>query len=173
MSIQCCVECRPYEKSRRPGMVASLLSGIRRHGSGRDDLVVETSAPTVKGAMTDRHLIGPLPSTTSARTPSSVSRRRALPADLLKDASRRLGGPDAIAALSVLVILATVLLHRKDDRDPTNAAARRPIRRHQCYGGSSSADPSSSIVRFVDADFGLLGTTQRNRQVQTSFVGHV
>jgi serine/threonine-protein kinase len=40
--------------------------------------------------MADRHLIGPVPPTASAKTPSSRG-RRALPADLLRDASRRLG----------------------------------------------------------------------------------
>jgi eukaryotic-like serine/threonine-protein kinase len=103
--------------------------------------------------MADRHLIGPVPPTSSARTTSSGSRRRALPADLLRDASRRLGimslvacgvwtlgsvlghlavqamshgdpqwrqlsGPDAIAALSVLVSLLLFSYTRKDDRDP-------------------------------------------------------
>ena len=103
--------------------------------------------------MADRHLIGPLPPTTSARTPTSGTRRRALPADLLRDASRRLGimsvvacglwtlgsvlghlavrsmshgdpqwrqlsGPDAIAALSVLISLLLFSYTRKDDRDP-------------------------------------------------------
>jgi eukaryotic-like serine/threonine-protein kinase len=103
--------------------------------------------------MADRRLIGPVPPTTSARMSSSGRRRRALPADLLRDASRRLGimslvacglwtlgsvlghlavrsmshgdpqwrrlgGPDAIAALSVLVSLLLFSYTRKDDRDP-------------------------------------------------------
>ena len=41
--------------------------------------------------MADRHLIGPVPATTPFKTTSSGSRTRALPADLLRDASRRLG----------------------------------------------------------------------------------
>ena len=40
--------------------------------------------------MAHRHLIGPIPPTGSAKTPSSRG-RRVLPADLLRDASRRLG----------------------------------------------------------------------------------
>jgi hypothetical protein len=101
--------------------------------------------------MADRHLIGPVPATTPSKT--SGTRRRALPADLLRDASRRLGimslvacglwtlgsvlghvaersmshgdpqwrwlgGPDAIAALSVLVSLLLFFYTRRGDRDP-------------------------------------------------------
>jgi serine/threonine-protein kinase len=114
--------------------------------------VVEANGRASKGAMADPHLIGPVPPST-ARTPSSGSRRRALPADLLRDASRRLGimslvacglwtfgsvlghlaersvshgdpqwrrlgGPDAIAALSVLVSLVLFAYTRKEHRDP-------------------------------------------------------
>jgi eukaryotic-like serine/threonine-protein kinase len=41
--------------------------------------------------MADRHLIGPGSPTTSAKTPAAERRQRALPPDLLRDASRRLG----------------------------------------------------------------------------------
>jgi serine/threonine protein kinase len=103
--------------------------------------------------MRDQQLIGPVPATTPAKAASSTSRRRSLPADLLRDASRRLGimslvasglwtlgsvlghlavrsmshgdpqwrrlgGPDAIAALSVLVSLLLFAYTRKDDRAP-------------------------------------------------------
>jgi serine/threonine protein kinase len=103
--------------------------------------------------MADRPLIGPVPPTTPAKTASSGGRRRALPADLLRDASRRLGimslvggglwtlglalghlavrsmshgdpqwrrlgGPDAIAALSLLASLLLFSYTRKGDRDP-------------------------------------------------------
>ena len=88
--------------------------------------------------MADQHLIGPVPLATPAKTASSRGPRRTLPADLLRDTSRRLGiislvgsglwtlasalghlavrstshgdpqwrrlgGPDAIAAVSVIV----------------------------------------------------------------------
>ena len=101
--------------------------------------------------MADRHLIGPVPGS-SAKTPSG-SRRRALPPDLLRDASRRLGimslvgcglwtagtvlghlaarsmspgdqqwlrlgGPDAVAALSVLASLLLFAYTRRGERDP-------------------------------------------------------
>jgi hypothetical protein len=103
--------------------------------------------------MADRHVIGPVPPTTPAQTASSGGRRRALPADLLRDASRRLGimslvaaglwtlgsalghlavrsmshgdpqwrrlgGPDAIAGLSVLLSLLLFSYTRKGDRNP-------------------------------------------------------
>ena len=102
-------------------------------------------------AMPDPHLIGPVPGS-SAKTPPG-SRRRALPPDLLRDASRRLGimslvgcglwtvgtalghlaarsmsqgdqewlrlgGPDAVAALSVLASLLLFFYTRKGERDP-------------------------------------------------------
>ena len=102
--------------------------------------------------MADRHLIGPVPAS-SAKTPPSGSRQRALPADLLRDASRRLGimslvgcglwtlgsvlghlaarsmspddrqrlhlgGPDAIAALSVIASLLLFSYTRRGERDP-------------------------------------------------------
>jgi eukaryotic-like serine/threonine-protein kinase len=102
--------------------------------------------------MADRPLIGPVPAS-SAKTLPAGSRRRALPADLLRDASRRLGimslvgcglwtvgsafghlaarsmshgdsqwlhlgGPDAVAALSVLVSLLLFSYTRRGDRDP-------------------------------------------------------
>ena len=103
--------------------------------------------------MADRHLIGPVSPTTAARTQSPGGPRRALPADLLRDASRRLGimalvacalwtlgsvlghlavrsmaagdpqwrrlgGPDVIAVLSVLVSVLLFSYTRKDERDP-------------------------------------------------------
>jgi eukaryotic-like serine/threonine-protein kinase len=103
--------------------------------------------------MADRQLIGPVRLTTPAKAASSGGRRRALPADLLRDASRRLGilslvasglwtlgsalghlavrsmshgdpqwrrlsGPDAIAALSVLASLLLFSYTRKGDRNP-------------------------------------------------------
>src|SRR5215204_7575955 len=102
--------------------------------------------------MADRQLIEPVPAS-SAKTPRSGRRRRALPADLLRDASRRLGvmslvacglwslgtvlghvavramspgdapwlrlgGPDAIAALSVLASLVLFSYTRRGERDP-------------------------------------------------------
>src|SRR5262245_47079022 len=105
--------------------------------------------------MANRPLIEPVPPSTSARTPSSGHRRRALPADLLRDASRRLrimclvacglwtlgsvlghlaersmshgesrwlrfGGPDAIAAVSVVVSLLLFFYARGGDREPRN-----------------------------------------------------
>ena len=61
-----------------------------------------------QGAMGGPHLIGPVPRTTAART-SGGRRPRALPDDLLRDASRRLG----IVALVAggLWVLGTVLGH--------------------------------------------------------------
>jgi serine/threonine-protein kinase len=105
--------------------------------------------------MADRHLIGPVPATTPFKTTSPGSRGRGLPADLLRDASRRLGimslvacglwtlgsllghlaersmshgdaewrrlaGPDAIAALSVIFSLLLFSYTRKADRHPEN-----------------------------------------------------
>ena len=102
--------------------------------------------------MADPHLIGPVSPTTPVKA-ASGARRRALPTDLLKDASRRLGimslvagglwtlgsalghlamrsmthgdrqwlrlgVPDAIAALSVVVSLLLFAYTRKRDRDP-------------------------------------------------------
>jgi serine/threonine-protein kinase len=103
--------------------------------------------------MADRPLIEPAPPTSTARTTSSGRRQRALPADLLREASRRLqimslvgcglwtvgltlghiadrsmshgqsrsltlGGPDAIAAVSVAVSLLLFFYARSGDRDP-------------------------------------------------------
>jgi eukaryotic-like serine/threonine-protein kinase len=50
-----------------------------------------TSARADKGAMASPHLIGPVARTTPAKMASSRGHRRALPPDLLRDASRRLG----------------------------------------------------------------------------------
>ena len=101
--------------------------------------------------MPDPHLIGPVPGS-SAKTPHG-GRRRALPPDLLRDASRRLGimslvgcglwtagtalghlaarsmshgdevwlrlgGPDAVAVLSVLASLLLFAYTRRGERDP-------------------------------------------------------
>ena len=101
--------------------------------------------------MADRNLIGPVPASSAKST--SARRRRALPADLLRDASRRLailslvacglwtlgpalghlaersmshgdqrwlrlGAPDAISAISVLVSLVLFFYTRSGDRDP-------------------------------------------------------
>ncbi len=101
--------------------------------------------------MADRHLIGPVPASSAKTAPGN--RQRALPADLLRDASRRLGimslvgcglwalgsvlghlavwsmshgdpqwprlgGPDAIAGLSVLVSLLLFFYTRRGDREP-------------------------------------------------------
>jgi hypothetical protein len=46
--------------------------------------------------MTGKNLIGPLPAS-SAKPSSAGSRRRVLPADLLRDASRRLGIMSVVA----------------------------------------------------------------------------
>ena len=102
--------------------------------------------------MADRHLIGPVPAS-SSKTTRTGRRRRALPADLLRDASRRLGimslvacglwtlgsvlghlavrsmshgdpqwlhlgGPDAIAAVSVLASVLLYVYTRSGERDP-------------------------------------------------------
>ncbi len=61
-----------------------------------------------QGAMGDPHLIGPVPRTTAAKT-SGGRRPRALPDDLLRDASRRLGIVSLVAA--GLWVLGTVLGH--------------------------------------------------------------
>jgi len=103
--------------------------------------------------MANRHVIGPGSPTTAAKTPAAERRQRALPADLLRDASRRLGimslvgaglwtvgtvfghvavlsmthggprwlelgGPDAIAAVSVLASLLLFTYTRSPDRNP-------------------------------------------------------
>jgi len=59
--------------------------------------------------MKDQHLIGPVPPTTRVKTASSRGRQRALPADLLRDASRRLGIMSLVA--SGLWTLGSVLGH--------------------------------------------------------------
>ena len=48
-------------KSRCSGVVAGVLSGLRCHGSARDDLVVKTETWFCKGAIGDPNLIGPVP----------------------------------------------------------------------------------------------------------------
>ena len=70
----------------------------------------DTSATQARdeGAMGDPHLIGPVPRTTSAKTSGGRS-PRALPDDLLRDASRRLGILSLVAA--GLWIVATILGH--------------------------------------------------------------
>jgi serine/threonine-protein kinase len=103
--------------------------------------------------MAERQLIGPVPPASSARPSSSGGRPRPLPADLLRDASRRLGimslvacglwtlgsvlghlamrsmlhgdaewrrlgGPDAIAAASVVVSVLLFFYTRRGDQDP-------------------------------------------------------
>ena len=105
--------------------------------------------------MADPQLIGPAPVTTPAKTLASGHRRRPLPADLLRGASRRLGimaligcalwtlatalghlaarsmshgdqqwlrlgVPDAIAVLSVIVSALLFSYTRREDRDPYN-----------------------------------------------------
>ena len=59
--------------------------------------------------MADPHLIGPVPRTTAAKITASKGHRRALPADLLRDASRRLGVLSLVAG--GLWVLASVLWH--------------------------------------------------------------
>ena len=59
--------------------------------------------------MADPHLIGPVPRTTAAKLAASGGHRRALPADLLRDASRRLGVLSLVAG--GLWTLASVLWH--------------------------------------------------------------
>ena len=59
--------------------------------------------------MASPHLIGPIARSTPAKTTSSRGHRRALPDDLLRDASRRLGIMSLVA--SGLWILGSVLWH--------------------------------------------------------------
>ena len=59
--------------------------------------------------MADPHLIGPVPRTTAAKITASKGHRRALPADLLRDASRRLGVLSLVAG--GLWTLASLLWH--------------------------------------------------------------
>src|SRR2546422_3834469 len=67
------------------------------------------SVLTHEGIMPTSHLIGPVPASTPAEPGISRGHVRALPYDLLKEASRRLGIMSLLAA--VLWVLATVLDH--------------------------------------------------------------
>ena len=78
------------------------LSPCRARSSGTaEPLRAARQARHPIEAMADPHLIGPVPRTTAAKMTASRGQPRALPADLLRDASRRLGVMSLVAGGSV------------------------------------------------------------------------